>query len=393
MNEDHLALSHTSHSFHNSHTSHSSNALPTTPWIIERAREHGFPLAGVATVEPMDATPLRDWLEAGYGAEMDYLRRHLPLRADMTTLLPGGAKSVICVALPYPAPLPAESASVTVAKYARGADYHDVIRERLEALWREISSRVAGAEGRIFVDSGPLPERELARRAGIGWVGKHSCLIHPDFGSRFCLGEILTTLDLQATAPLPGACGDCHACLTACPTGALLASGVVDARRCLSYLTIEHRGPIPRALRPLIGSRLFGCDACQDACPHNQRLPAIASPLTPAADLLAPAPCQLLRLTPHEFNARFRATPLARAKRRGLLRNACVVLGNLREQAVVPALCATLCDPDPLLRGHAAWALGQLGEFEALRAALDGDTDAWVREEIELALAEGASRE
>ena len=177
-----------------------------TSEILLLAQAHGFSIVGVAAVEAMDPAPLQRWLQAGYGAEMEYLNRHLPLRANLREVMPG-ACSVICVALPY-AGSRSDEGRFTVAKYARGADYHAVMRARLSALWQEVVSTNIGAEGRIFVDSGPLPERELARRAGIGWVGEHSCLINPDFGSRFCLGEILTTLTLRPSSPIAGGCGD-----------------------------------------------------------------------------------------------------------------------------------------------------------------------------------------
>jgi len=336
-----------------------SGSLETTR-IVEQARELGFGAAGIVAVEPMDPAPFRAWLDAGYGAEMHYLERHLPLRADLRAVLPG-ARAVICAALPYPGPREGESAIGAVAKYARGADYHHVMRERLTILWDELQREHPGAEGRVFTDGGPLPERELARRAGVGWVGKHSCLIHPAMGSRFVLGEILTTLALEPTAPIAGGCGTCRRCLDACPTGALVAPGVVNARRCLSYLTIEHKGPIPDAERPLLGTRLFGCDACQDACPHNRACEVADSPLAPAVDLLAPDLSALLLLPAEEYTRRFRGTPFQRAKRRGVLRNTCIALGNLGDPAHLPALLHALQDPEPLIRDHAAWALERLG--------------------------------
>jgi len=356
-----------------------------TTGILNRARALGFGAAGIAAVTTMDPAPFRAWLEAGHAAGMDYLARHLPLRADLPSVLPG-ARSVICAALPYPGPWDGESVVGAVAKYARGADYHDVVRERLTLLWDELQREYPEATGRIFVDSGPLPERELARRAGVGWVGRHSCLIHPELGTRFVLGEILTTLALEPTPPITGGCGTCRRCLDACPTGALTEPGIVDARRCLSYLTIEHKGPLPRELRPLLGTRLFGCDACQDACPHNQKVLNIDSPLTPSLDLLAPDLPALLLMPVADFHRRFRGTPLHRAKRRGVLRNTCVVLGNLGDLTNIPVLMYALHDHEPLVRGHAAWALGRLGAREALAEALIHEADAWVREEIELAL-------
>ncbi len=342
--------------------------------LIDHARALGFPAAGIAAVEPMDPAPLRAWLAAGYGASMEYLHRHLSLRADLTRVL-SGARSVICVALPYDGPAAGESPMGAVACYARGRDYHEVMREKLEQLWAAV--RTPEAKGRIFVDGGPLPERELARRAGLGWVGKQSCVIHPELGSRFVLGEILTTLELAPTTPIAPRCGDCRRCLDVCPTGALVSPGVVDARRCLSYLTIEHRGAIPSALRPHMGTRLFGCDACQDACPYNRQAGVTYTP--PTLD-------ELPALTPEEFTRRFRGTALARAKRAGLLRNACVALGNLADPAHLPALTIALRDSEPLVRGHAAWALGRLGQRNLLVRTLAAEPDAVVREEIAAAL-------
>ena len=330
-----------------------------TSWITQRAGELGFDACGVAEVTVMDAAPLRDWLQAGYGAEMQYLASHLPLRADPRRVLPG-ARAVICVALAYPGASAEESSPGLVAHYARGADYHDVVGTRLRGLWQQVQERYPDADGRVFVDAGPLPERELARRAGLGWVGKHSCLIHPRLGSRFVLGEILTTLACAPTPPMTGSCGACNRCLAACPTGALVAPGVVDARRCLCYLTIEHKGPLPPPLRPLLGLRLFGCDNCQDACPHNRATPGNNALLPTAPELSHADLPQLLTMSPDEFTHRFRNTPLARTKRRGIARNACVVLGNLGDKAAIPALLHALHDVEPLVREHAAWALERL---------------------------------
>ena len=345
-----------------------------TDWLTTRASDCGFAAVGITRVEQMDPAPLRAWLAAGYAAEMAYLQRHLPLRAHLDAVMPG-ARSVICVALAYPGPTPDESPIGAVARYARGADYHTVVRERLQQLWTAIARR-EGGEGRIFVDGGPLPERELARRAGLGWVGRHGCLLHPRLGSRFVLGEILTTLDLPTAAPLSGSCGDCRACLQACPTRALVAPGIVDARRCLSYLTIEHRGAIPCELRPLLGTRLFGCDSCQDACPYNRGVgKGIASPLGGRTDLHSMDLTTVPALSAEAFRALFAQTPLLRAKRRGLLRNACVALGNRQDPSAIPALRDALHDEEALIRGHAAWALGQLGADELLKDALRAEED------------------
>jgi epoxyqueuosine reductase len=359
-------------------------------WLQARASVCGFPLLGVTAVRTMDPLPLRSWLDAGFGAGMDYLERHLALRANLTLVLPQ-ARSVISVGLPYAGPRAGESPVGSIAHYARCADYHTVVAERLQMLWEEIRQRHPEAEGRIFVDSGPLPERELARRAGLGWVGRHSCLISPHWGSRFVLGEVLTTLALEPTETCQGTCGDCHACIAACPTGALTPAGMVDARRCLSYLTIEHKGPIPRELRPCLGIRLFGCDCCQDVCPHNRGVGEESLLLTHDPQRSALDLNEILLLTPDAFRARFRATALWRAKRRGVLRNACVALGNLGAAANIPVLTQALHDVEPLVRGHAAWALGRLQATDALGIALLAEADVWVREEIAYAMDAGAA--
>jgi epoxyqueuosine reductase len=329
---------------------------PTT-WILSRAHELGFSAAGIAAVEPMDPAPLRAWLDAGYGAEMTYLNRHLPLRADLRQVLPG-AQSVIVVAQRYMDPINSALRGGYVACYARDRDYHDVLNEMLSRLWAEIRAIFPTDEGRIFVDGGPLPERELARRAGIGWPGAHSCLISEKLGTRFVLGEILTTLPLTPSEPAYGSCGSCFRCMEACPTGAIVAAGVVDARRCISYLTIEHKGSIPLDLRPRIGTRIFGCDTCQDACPYNMIREPVrwwSGDRMPEVMLI-----EHLSLTEEDFRRRYLGTPIFRTKRRGLLRNICVALGNLGDPAAIPALHRAMQDEEPLIREHAAWALEQI---------------------------------
>jgi len=377
------------------------------------ARRLDFDLAGIAPVEPYPIDRYRAWLDRGYHGEMDYLARPdaVAKRGDPAQVLPG-ARSALVVAANYhtqdlPAELRDDASRGIVASYAWGDDYHEVLLPRLRQL-ATIAGEQAGQPlaQRVYVDTGPLLEREMAVRAGLGFVGKNTNLIHPRLGSWLFLGELLSTQDLPpltepaqqdrdgaatAQAAVEGTCGRCTRCLDACPTGALVAPYVLDARRCISYLTIELKGPIPRNLRPLIGNRIFGCDICQEVCPWNRRFarPTKEPAFQPRADNIAPRLADLMALDDAGFRQRFRGSPVKRAKRRGLLRNVAVALGNWGDPAAVPALVRALGDVEPLIRGHAAWALGRIGTGEARRALEEGlaaEGEAWVREEIRLAL-------
>jgi epoxyqueuosine reductase len=268
-----------------------------------------------------------------------------------------------------------------------------VLGDKLEALVaciRELEG--ADVQARWYVDTGPILERELAWRAGLGWPGKNTNLINRHTGSWLFLGAILLDRELVYDAPASAHCGTCTRCLVACPTKALVAPGVLDARRCISYLTIELRGPIPRELRPLMGTHIFGCDICQAVCPWNRKAPMSSeAAFLPRAGFAAPELLPLLRLSEDEFHMRFRGSPITRAKRRGLLRNVAVALGNLRDARAVPTLEAALQDAEPLIRGHAAWALGRIGgrrAHDVLQHALSSERDPDVREEMIAALAE-----
>ncbi len=336
------------------------------------------------------AARLQTWTAHGYDAGLDYMRG--ADRADPSALLPG-ARSVIVVALAHPTPvLIRRSARGAVAAYARGTDYHLVMKDKLRALADALASAAGvSVRARIAVDTAPLLERELAARAGLGFVGKSTMLIVPGVGTNVMLGELVTDLALPAGEPVSAGCGACTACLDACPTGAIVAPYLVDARRCISYLTIEHHGSIPVELRPLIGTRVFGCDDCQAVCPFD----ASASPRPFAPELagrIAPEGLELEALL-SAGNARYRKlvrrTALRRVSRDVLARNAAVALGNAGDRAATPALARALAGhPSALVRGHAAWALGRLGgslATSALEAAL-ADPDAEVRREAALAL-------
>jgi epoxyqueuosine reductase len=292
---------------------------------------------------------------------MDYLERGTDKRRD-TRLPVAGARSAVVVGMNYGGREPAGP----VARYARGVDYHDVMVSRLRALHREIDDWVGTAvHGKAYVDTGPVLERDLARVAGLGWFGKNTMLINPRLGSFFFLGVLLLDLDLVPDAPFETEhCGTCTRCLDACPTDALVEPGVLDARRCISYLTIELKGEIPAELRERMGDLIYGCDICQDVCPWNVRFsqPLPGDSPYAARDALGSKDSrtlarELLAMSPSEFSATFRGSPMKRAKLKGLKRNAAVALGNAADPSDVPALEGALHDPEPVVRQHAAWAL------------------------------------
>ena len=382
-----------------------------TRWVINQAQALGFDLCGVAPVE--DSAELQflpEWLARGYGGEMDYLgdaRRRSPERVL------AGARSLIVCALNYNTPLPysteVPSHSVTedssgtsgwISRYAWGDDYHDVVRGKLEALLKALRNQLGQPfEARAYVDTGPVAERVAAKYAGLGWLAKNTCLIHPQLGSWLFLGVILTTLDLApslaaAEAPLPDLCGNCRLCIEACPTGAIVEPYVLDARRCISYLTIELRGTIPEELRPAMGRMVFGCDICQDVCPWNRQAPetslaaflprpiastnetrnskreigpsAVAATVEPVS-LFTPALEWLASLGEEEYREVFRGSAVKRAKWRGLVRNACVALGNsgahpgtTAHSRIVALLERLAGSVDAVIAEHARWALGRL---------------------------------
>lgn len=354
------------------------------------ALEAGFERAGVAVLAPSaDGEHLRAWLARGEHAGMEWIARRVAEREDPRRLL-AGARSALVVALQY-APLdgasePAGDLWPRVARYARGRDYHDVMSGRLRRLGARIEAAFPGSRTRTYVDTGPILERELAARAGLGVIGKNTNLLDRNWGSYFLLGELLTTLDLAPDPPVADLCGRCTNCLDACPTGALVEPFRLDANRCISYWTIEHRGAVPEAMREGLGDWVFGCDICQEVCPYNQknrggtddalRLPAARAEIDLAG---------LLGIGRERYVETFRGSPMKRAKQSGLKRNAAVAMGNRGDARYVPALEGALGDETPVVRGHAAWALGRIGDGAAagaLAAAAEVETDAGVRAEI-----------
>jgi epoxyqueuosine reductase len=363
--------------------------------IKSEAQRLGFELVGFspAKVSPHEESFVQ-WLRRGFAGEMDYLKRSEEVRRNPLTLMPW-AVSVVSVGMNYFTPFIRPEVSPEpqgwISRYAWGDDYHDVIKNRLERLLELVRDGHDGrVEGRVFVDSGPVLERGFAGVAGIGWIGKNTHLISPKRGSWFFLGELFLSLPLAYDQAIRERCGRCDLCLKACPTGAFAGPYVLDARRCISYLTIELKDSIPHHLRPLIDNHIFGCDICQEICPYNVKaMPTKEASFAPREGLYAPDLIPLLSLTAEEFRRRFHNSPIRRAKRRGLLRNVAVALGNLKSRAAVPALVRALNDEEPLVRGHAAWALGQIGTAEAfagLQKRRLRETEAGVNEEIEAAL-------
>ena len=357
----------------------------------------GFPLCGVTSPDrPAGFEKFLRWVESGRHAGMQYLAspHSLAARADPRIILPD-CQSILVLAAPYPPPLSSNPSSLgRIAAYAHSDDYHDLLPPLLKALASWITERAGvGLQWRICIDTAPVLEKELAQRAGLGWIGRNTCLINPRLGSWFFLAELFIDLPIDPDQPFPNdRCGSCHRCVDACPTAAILPDRTLDANRCLSFLTIENKGSIPAELRPAVGNNVFGCDICQTVCPWNQK-PSGQPPQT----LFSPKsldPDQRLAddlgLDNAGFLERYQHTPVLRAKRRGYLRNVAIALGNYPQPRSVSALAACLQnEPEPLVRAHAAWALGQIPHPRALAAlqnALITEISLPVLDEIEMAI-------
>jgi epoxyqueuosine reductase len=373
--------------------------------LEELAREKGFDLVGVARAEPLvrGGERLREWQEAGMSADMGFMQRP-PERLSDPRTLQKSARSVVSLGVSYyPGDHPENTgAGGRVARYAWGRDYHEVIKGRLFELRSELEERLgAKIKARGFTDAVPLIERSAAQHAGLGFFGRNACLISQEAGSYFFIADLILDLDLPVDEPGDGTCGRCTRCMSACPTGAIKAPGVVDARLCISYLTIENAGEIPRELREKVGDWAFGCDICQEVCPYN-KTKAARSQWPEFSEESGAGPYLDIRETlairsEEEFESRFAGTPLTRPGRAGMLRNCCVSAGNQGGAHYVLALAECLHeDSAPLVRGHAAWALGRIGGGDAetaLETALAEETDEWVLDETQLALGDMKSPE
>ncbi len=372
-------------------------------WIKAEAARLGFPFAGITSLAPPPhLETFMNWVDAGRHAGMGYLSSapNIEKRSSPSLNLPE-AKSILFFSIPYmpsqPGVLQPGSLAGKVASYAWGMDYHDIIPPRLRELAQRIDNHLGCQVAyRAYADTGPVLERDLAQRAGLGWAGKNTCLIHPKRGSFFFLAELFVDIELERDLPfLADQCGNCRRCIDACPTGCIREDRTLEAGRCISYQTIENKGSIPLNLRPNIGNWVFGCDACQQVCPWNRF--AHADEVDPAfqarAGVSAPDLLAEIQMDAQAFNRKFRFSPVRRAKRRGYLRNVCIALGNSRDVAAIPGLITVLRnEPEALIRGAAAWALGQIGTVKA-HAALDeayiAEPEERVRDEIVLALQAG----
>jgi epoxyqueuosine reductase len=372
-----------------------SDIKDLTTRIKAEAQRLGFLLVGVTNPDPPDHLDFfREWLTAGYQASMDWIAadRSMECRSDPRKILPE-CESILVLGSPYPAPK-GNIQGGNIASYALNLDYHDVLEGKLRQLLEKIEEWVGEpVPNHWYVDTGPVLEKELAMRAGLGWIGKNTLLINRDYGSYFFLAEILLGIQLNTDIPNTEVfCGTCTRCLDTCPTGALLEPYTLNANRCISYLTIEHREAIPVELRSQMGDWIFGCDICQAVCPWNKpgaESPTVLDELQPREDLLQIDLIEEMGLSQEEFSARFKGSPIKRTKRWGYLRNIAIALGNLGVEDAISALAEALQDPEPLVRSHAAWALSEIkGENSKtiLKNAAEREKHPDVIQEITLAM-------
>jgi epoxyqueuosine reductase len=358
--------------------------------IKEHARSIGFELAGIAPAAEADGfAHLQDWLAQGFAGAMDYMHRHAEARGHPDSILPN-VRSIVMVGINYNSHPHGSSVELAsggrkppddsplvgkVSRYAGGLDYHDVLRDKLKMLLHWIREEIPGTRGRAVVDTAPLLERDFARRAGLGWFGKNTMLLHKKLGSYFLLGALLLDLALPADEPFATShCGSCRRCLDACPTDAFTGPYRLDARRCISYLTIELRGSIAEDLRGQMGDWIFGCDVCQEVCPWNRKAPVGQEALLqPGVTGLHVDLHELMGVSEEEFHLRFRHTPLWRSRRAGLLRNAAIAIGNTGDERSLPVLQRALGDVEPLIQEAAKWAIEQIQSRAGVQVRLQAD--------------------
>ncbi len=368
--------------------------------IRERVRMQGFDAVGIAParLSEEEGRQLEDFVSLGLHGTMDWMAETLPRRRDPTGMWPQARSAIVC-AMNYGPPeglsplrrLERRDRGI-VSVYALGRDYHDVLKGRLKHVAQWLASRT-GADVKVFVDTAPLMEKRLALRAGIGWAGRHTCIVSRDWGSWLFLGVILTATELEPDPPAENRCGSCTACLDICPTDAFLGPGRIDARRCISYLTIEHKGPIDRSLRPLMGNRIFGCDDCLAVCPWNKfARPAAEERLRPRPELIDPPLAELAALDDAAFRRMFSGTPVRRAGRDRFVANVLIAIGNSGNDELAQTARERLTDSSPLVRAMAVWALSRLLPRDAL-AKLEGimrsaEEDAMVLAEWRVAMKE-----
>jgi len=372
------------------------DTLGFTKSIKDKALGLGFDLVGVS---PVDSFPenqyYKEWLKKGFSGEMKYLDRDPQRREHLRHVLPD-AKSVISCALNYNTDHPysvdeKDKSKGWISRYAWGDDYHKIIEDKLRILMSHIKEEASEeASSKLYVDTGPVLERVYGKYAGVGWVGKNTCLINQEIGSWIFVGEIITSLELDYDNPVPDRCGSCTRCIDACPTDAILEPYVLDSRLCISYLTIELKDKIPAELREGMNNNIYGCDICQDVCPWNRRAQITDEPeFQPRDDLYNPDLSSLSGLSVEGFREVFRASPIKRTKRRGLLRNVMIAMGNSGGKDFIPHIKECLNDEEPLVRAHAAWALWKIdgpGSKEILISRRSVETDDMVNEEIDLLL-------
>ncbi|HSQ56650.1 MAG TPA: tRNA epoxyqueuosine(34) reductase QueG [Gemmata sp.] len=336
--------------------------VPVEERLTALARELGFSLVGIAPATEADGfIHFQEWLENGYAGEMGYLHRQREARRHPSSIL-HDVRSVVMLGMEYAGSGNWKSAAVgRVAAYAAGPDYHRLVWDRINLIAAWVEREVPGCHAKGVADTAPLLERDFARRAGLGWVGKNTLLINPSRGSFFFLAAVLTDLELKVAEPFAGShCGTCTACLEACPTKAFPQPHVLDATKCISYLTIELRTPIPVELREPMGDWLFGCDVCQEVCPWNRHLEMGPNTFPHDATMEFLDPAELLGLNEDEFRDRFKKTALWRNRRAGLLRNAAIVLGNVGDDRALAALVKATCDKEEVVREAAAWAIARI---------------------------------